>query len=85
MEPPSDPHPSPSEMSETVHMALFLVMIIFLGTDLLLVRAGSYVEAGWRQQRENLFDVEKYNASKLALRHKRAHVTCWSQICDGNR
>ena len=44
-------------------MALFLVMIIFLGTDLILVRAGTYVEAGWRKQREDLFDVEKTNTS----------------------
>ena len=53
-------------MSETVHMALFLVMIIFRGTDLILVRAGAYVEAGWRKQREDLFDVEKTNTSKVS-------------------
>ena len=73
-----------NEMSETVHMALFLVMIIFLGTDLLLIRAGSFVEAGWRKQRENLFNVEMTNTSKLILRERRNHTTMWDKIKEGN-
>jgi len=72
-----------NEMSETVHMALFLVMIIFLGTDLILVRAGTYVEAGWRKQREDLFDVEKTNTSKLILRERRNNTTTWSKLVEG--
>ena len=72
-----------NEMSETVHMALFLVMIIFLGTDLILVRAGSRVEAGWRKQREELFDVEKTNTSKLILRERRNNTTTWSKLMEG--
>jgi len=73
-----------NEMSETVHMALFLVMCIFLGTDLLLVRGGQFSEASWRTLRENIWNhPELVRESKLALREARHHTSTWDKLREG--
>ena len=67
-----------NELSETVHMALFLVMVIFLGTCLYLVRIGALTEEKWRGQRERLFEKEYNDESSAHLeanRHRRTMVS----------
>eukprot|EP00617_Octactis_speculum_P000193 CAMPEP_0185791896 /NCGR_PEP_ID=MMETSP1174-20130828/158631_1 /TAXON_ID=35687 /ORGANISM="Dictyocha speculum, Strain CCMP1381" /LENGTH=641 /DNA_ID=CAMNT_0028486905 /DNA_START=199 /DNA_END=2124 /DNA_ORIENTATION=+ len=46
------------ETSESVHMALFLVMVIFLGTVLELIRIGTNVSFRWQRWEENILDQE---------------------------
>lgn len=49
------------EISESVHMALFLVMVIFLATVILLIRIGNQVSRKWQRWEENILDEETIN------------------------
>uniref|UniRef100_A0A7S2BR70 EF-hand domain-containing protein n=1 Tax=Octactis speculum TaxID=3111310 RepID=A0A7S2BR70_9STRA len=46
------------ETSESVHMALFSVMVIFLGTVLHLISLGSQVSLKWQRWEENILDTK---------------------------
>lgn len=47
------------ELCESVHMALFLVMVLFLATVIYLVRTGGQIQEEWESWEENILDTSE--------------------------
>lgn len=61
------------ELSEVVHMALFLVMVLFLATDLTLVYFGVQAERTWHDLEEQRLDKRQCDREQKIL-HKNIFV-----------
>jgi len=61
------------EISESVHMALFLVMVIFLGTVIMLIRIGSQISRKWQTWEADILDQERiYDNLRVLMKEPRS-------------